>query len=307
MAVKVAVVGSYNGGFTVKAPRLPVVGETLLGSGYVEGPGGKGSNQAVAAARLGAEVHLVSCIGADRTGDEALALWEREGVHVCVRRDDKAHTGMGMIFLLPEGENAILVAPGANAKLSTDDINLMEEAIIGCQVLLLQLEIPVETAVHAAKIAKDHDVKVVFNPAPVQALPAQAFRSLDVLTPNLTEARALTGERPDSNTDVEELAGKLMRLGTRSVVVTLGKEGAFVLNQQGGVLVSAPKVKTVDSTGAGDAFNGALAVALAQGRPLREAAQWACYAGAHCATKLEVIPGLAHKKELSAFVEEHRL
>lgn len=306
MPVRIAVVGSYNGGFTVKLDRLPVLGETLLGSSYVEGPGGKGSNQAVAAARLGAEVHFIGCIGQDRIGDGALQLWEQEGIQVRVRRD-RTHTGVGMIFLFPDGDNAIIVAPGANSALSPDDINLMEEAIADCHILLLQLEIQPETALHAAKIARGHGVKVILNPAPAQPLPPEALKCVDVLTPNQTEARLLLGESPSSTLSHEVLAQKLLKLGVQAVVMTLGESGALLATGEGMATVKAPRVKTVDPTGAGDAFNGALAVALAQGKSLREAAQWACYAGAYCATKLEVIPGLAKTHELEAFIRKHPL
>lgn len=306
MSTKIAVVGSYNGGFTVKLERLPVPGETLLGGGYVEGPGGKGSNQAIAAARLGAEAHFIGCIGQDRIGDAALQLWEREGIQARVRRD-RSHTGVGMIFLFPDGENAIVVAPGANSALSPDDVTLMEEALADCQVLLLQLEIPPATALHAAKLAKGHGVRVILNPAPAQALPQEAFAHVDVLTPNQTEARILLGESPSSALSHERLAQKLLQRGAKAVVMTLGKSGALVATEEGMDRVTAPQVKAVDPTGAGDAFNGALAVALAQGKPLMQAAQWACYAGAYCAAKMEVIPGLPTLKELEAFVRKHPL
>ena len=304
MALKVAVVGSYNGGVTIQADRLPVMGETLLGHDYVEGPGGKGSNQAIAAARLGAEVHFIGCIGQDHNGDAALALWEAEGIHAYVRRDQNTHTGVGIIFLFPEGDNAIVVAPGANSALAPEDIDLMEEAIADCQVLVLQLEIPVKTALHAAKLAKHHGVKVLLNPAPVQPLPPEAFQLIDVLTPNETEAKVLVGQAPDARISDEDLAHKLLKLGVKTVVMTRGKSGALIARSKTINRVKAPIVKTVDPTGCGDAFNGALAVALAEGKPLVAAAQWACYGGAHCATALEVIPGLASRRQLEALIEE---
>lgn len=307
MPAKIAVVGSYNGGFTVKTERLPVMGETILGQRYVEGPGGKGSNQAIAAARLNAEVHFISCIGQDRNGDAALELWEEEGLQVFVRRDSTRHTGVGLIFLFPDGDNAILVVPGANASLSPEDINLMEESIASCQILLLQLEIPVATAIHAAKLAKTHGLKVILNPAPAQPLPAEAFRLIDVLTPNETEAKLLVGERLDSSISADFVAKKLLDLGTKAIVMTQGKAGATVITASGTETVNAPTVKMVDPTGAGDAFNGALAVALAEGKPLVEAVRWACYAGAHCVTALEVIPGLAQRSQLQAFIQKHKL
>jgi len=303
MGAKVAVVGSYNVGLTAESPRLPAVGETVLGGRFFEGPGGKGSNQAIAAARLGAEVHFVGCVGQDRYGDDALKLWEDEGLYLGVRRDQR-HTGVGIIFVFPDGDNAIVVAPGANASLSPGDVDLMEETISDCDVLLLQLEIRSETAIHAAKLAKNHGLRVVLNPAPVQPLSAEALRHVDVLTPNETEARVLLKEQPDADIRPERLAQRLRGAGARAVVLTLGKAGALVVDEGGAHAVPTPRVEVVDPTGAGDAFNGALAVALGEGKSLLEAAQWACYAGAHCATKMEVIPGLARRDRLEHFMRE---
>jgi ribokinase len=210
-----------------------------------------------------------------------------------------------MILLFPDGDNAIVVAPGANLSLSTEDVTLMEESLAECKVLLLQLEISTQTAIHAAKRAKDHGVKVILNPAPAQLLPPDVYQYIDVLTPNETEAKILIGRKPNEDISIEELTERLLDLGVGSVVMTQGKEGAIVVGRRGQTRVKAPKVKTVDPTGAGDAFNGALAVALAEGKSLVQAAQWACYGGAHCARKLEVIPGLAKRAQLEAMIKEH--
>ena len=306
MSAEVAVVGSYNVGLTVQTPRLPVIGETILGERFLEGPGGKGSNQAIAAARLGGEVHFVACIGPDRYGDDALALWEREGIHAHVRRDT-THTGIGLIFLYPDGDNAIIVTPGANSLLSPGDVDLREEAIASCQVLLLQLEIRVETAIHAAKLAKHHGLTVILNPAPVQPLPPEVFQFVDVLTPNETEAHVLIGEAPDSKSPLEGVTEQLLGLGVQAVVLTEGQAGMLIATAEGVESVRSPLVKTVDATGAGDAFNGVLAVGLAEGKSLVEAARRACYAGANCATRMEVIPGLVRRAQLSRFIQQHPL
>ncbi|MFQ5794992.1 MAG: ribokinase [Candidatus Bipolaricaulia bacterium] len=306
MSAKIAVVGSYNVGLTVQTSRPPSIGETVLGGNFSEGPGGKGSNQAIAAARLGAEVHFIGCVGTDRFGDDALRLWDEEGVHAHVRRDD-VPTGAGVILLFSQGDNAIVVAPGANATLTPDDIDRTEEAIASCHVLLLQLEIPAETALYAAQVAKAHGVTVILNPAPAQALPRDAYRHIDVLTPNESEAHLLLGEAPDAGWGPEHLTRHLHQLGTQTVVLTQGKAGALIATAEGLESARAPTVRTVDPTGAGDAFNGALAVALAEGEPLSAAVQWACYAGAYCATKMEVIPGLAHRDQLETFIHKRRL
>ncbi len=305
MPVNIAVVGSYNVGLTIQLDRMPALGETLLGKDYIEGPGGKGSNQAVAASRLGANVHFISSVGEDHHGDDAFSLWTKEGIYHHVKRDDQNHTGVGMILLFAEGDNAILVAPGANNALSRNDLDALEDTIASCQILLVQLEILTDTVLHAIKLAKKHGLTVVLNPAPVQPLPTEIFPMIDVLTPNETEAKTLIGENSNADISTESLAQKLLELGTGAVVVTQGKAGAMIATQNNIDYVKAPQVTTVDPTGAGDAFNGALVVALAEGKTLKEAAQWACYGGAHCATALEVIPGLATRNQLETLIERH--
>lgn len=304
MSTRVAVVGSYNVGLTVQSPRMPAMGETVLGESFLEGPGGKGSNQAVAAARLGAEVHFLGCVGRDRYGDDALELWDREDVYAHVRRDSE-HTGVGVIVVFPDGENAIIVAPGANASLSPNDVDGMEETIASCHVLLLQLETPVATALQAAKVAHAHGLRVVLNPAPAQPLPEELFRYVSVLTPNESEAHVLLGEAPDAGLEPGELVRRLSDLGADTVVLTQGKAGVTVGHPDGIEQVATPTIEAVDPTGAGDAFNGALAVALAEGRSVLEASRWAAHAGAYCATHMEVIPGLPARNELEQFIEKH--
>lgn len=307
MPAKVTVIGSYNRDLLIQISQFPVVGETLLGKNYQEGHGGKGSNQAVAAARLGGEVHFIGCIGQDRHGDEALSLWEQENIYIRVRRDQNKATGMAMIMVLDSGDNAIVVGPGANQSLSAEDITLMEESISESHVLLIQLEIPVETALHAIKLAKKHRTKVILNPAPVQPLPEDIFQYIDILTPNETEARVLVGEPADSSISTEYLCEKLIHLGVKALVMTRGKAGALFTHGKGFKEIQSPKIKAVDPTGSGDAFNGALAVLLALGQPFEDAAQQACYAGAHCATKLGVLDGLATRTQLDQFIINHPL
>lgn len=307
MPAKVAVIGSYNRDLLMQLHQMPVVGETLLGKNYQEGHGGKGSNQAVAAARQGAEVHFFGCIGQDRYGDEALALWEQEGIHIRVRRDQNNATGVAMILVLDNGDNMIAVGPGANQSLGPEDITMMEESIAEAKVLLLQLEIPVETALHAIKLAKKYKCKVILNPAPVQPLPKEIYQHIDLLTPNETEARVLVGEKPDSRISTEHLCEKLLTLGVKRLVMTQGRLGALYTSGTRIERVPSPKVRALDPTGSGDAFNGTLAVMVAQGAPIPVAVQRACYAGAFCATKLGVLDGLATADQLDQLMDKQPL
>ncbi|MDG6909352.1 MAG: ribokinase [Nitrososphaerota archaeon] len=290
----VVVVGSYNVGLTIETGRLPAPGETVLGRGYSEGPGGKGSNQAIAAARLGARVRFVGSVGRDRYGEEALRLWEAEGVEPgAVKRTD-AHTGLAFIVVGPGGSNIIVVDPGANGALTPGD--LASGAFKGCGVLLTQLEIPAETAAAASMLARREGAVVIMNPAPAVESSRLDLSSVDILTPNETEFEALAG-----TTDLDAGARRLLAMGPRAVVVTLGEKGARVVTKDDSVAVPAPRVEAVDSTGAGDAFNGALAVALSEGEGLTTAVRFANYAGALAVTKREVVPALPRRGELDEF------
>jgi ribokinase len=298
---RIAVVGSYNVGLSMFVSDLPSKGETVLGGGYSEGPGGKGSNQAIAAKRLGAQVDFVGCVGRDSYGDAAFKLWEEEGVgHEFVRRGDE-HTGVGFIVIDGNHDNLITVDPGANADLAVNDIDRAEEVIAASQFLLLQLESPEEVVFHAAEVAKKHGVEVIFNPAPAHLLDGQRYHNIDYLTPNAMEFRILVGKKPQEEVEFALESTRFLDAGVAAVIVTLGAKGALVATREEHYTVPAPKVEAVDPTGSGDAFNGALAVALAEGEHLREAVEFACSAGALTATKREVIPALPHRWELEGF------
>ncbi len=293
----IAVVGSYNIGLTIKTKRIPSTGETVLGNGYSEGPGGKGSNQAIAARRLGGKVRFVGCVGRDRYGEEALALWEEEEVDAgAVRRVD-AHTGLAFIVVDDKGANAIAVDPGANSHLSPEGIELAKDAIRECGTLLTQLEIPKETAAAAARLVTGAGGKVILNPAPALQASDLDLSSVDIITPNESEFFVLTG-----TTDIARGARLLLSKGPTTVIVTLGEKGAHVTTADDSFRVPAPKVRCVDPTGAGDAFNGALAVALAEGEPIRSAVKFANYAGALTVTRDEVVPALPKRRELDEFM-----
>lgn len=303
-AARIAVVGSYNVGLTMTVPRFPVSGETIIGQSFAEGPGGKGSNQAIAAARLGAETSFVGKVGADRYGDDAVELWESEGVDAThASRATGTHTGVAFIMVNEEGENEITVAPGANDALDPDAIAAARDVIEGSDCLLLQLEIPDEPLIAAAEIASDAGVPVILNPAPARELPASLLENVTYLTPNESEALILTGRDPDTDVSHEDLTAELIGLGAETVVLTQGAAGALLVTDTGMTSVDAPSVPVADTTGAGDAFNGAFAVALGEGKPLAEAVQFACRAGALEVTEAEVIPGLPEREDVDAMAE----
>lgn len=301
---KITVVGSFAVGLTLRAPRFPVKGETLIGSDFDIGPGGKGSNQAVGAARLGAESHLIGVIGADIFGDVGVNLYRQEGVGIeHLRRTSERNTGVGFITLNPEGDNHIVLDMGANHLFSAQDVDRAEELIASSDTVLSVLEIPPPAAARGLALARKHGVISILNPAPAQPLDDALLSQVDVLTPNESELRILCGLAPDDATDTLELAHRLQKRGVRNLVVTRGRQGALVIAQDGTVAqVPGQKVNVVDTTGAGDAFTCALGVALAEGRPLLAAVRFATCAGALACTKLGVIPALATRAEVEAMM-----
>ncbi|MBI3761753.1 MAG: ribokinase [Chloroflexi bacterium] len=302
---KITVVGSFAVGLTLRAPRFPVAGETLIGSDFDMGPGGKGSNQAVGSARLGAESHLVAVVGTDMFGDVGVNLYRQEGVGIeHLRRAPERNTGVGFILLNEAGENEIVLDMGANHLLSPEDVDRAEALIASSDVVMSVLEISPETAARAMALATKHGLISILNPAPAQPLGDVILANVDVLTPNESELRILSGLAPDDPTDTLDLAHRLQKRGVRQVVVTLGRNGALIVNEDGSTAhVPGQKVDVVDTTGAGDAFTCALGVALAEGKPLKEAARFATCAGALACTKLGVIPALARREEVEQLMQ----
>ena len=293
----VTVVGSYLTGLTMKVGRLPRPGETVVGDAFVEVPGGKGSNQAIAARRLGARVHFVGCIGGDERGDAAIEMWRSEGVDAELVRRSSSPTGIGFVMVDVAGANAIAIDPGANSELGAEDLSRADTALASSGVVLLQLEISHRTMEAAAGRARAHGATVILNPAPAVEAEELLLKDVDIVTPNEEEFRVMAG-----TDDVESGAKKLLAMGPRAVVVTLGERGARVVTSGDSYLVPAPVVKAVDTTGAGDAFNGALAVALSEGEPLRQAVRFANYAGALSVTKPEVVASLPRRAEVDEFI-----
>ncbi len=299
---KIFVVGSYVEALTIRAPRLPALGESLVGDGVDIGPGGKGSNQAIAAARLGADVRLLACVGADVFGERALRLYADEGLgREHIHRIPDAYSGIAFVNVLPSGDNWITVDMGANLRLTPQHVADCAALIGECDVLMAQFEIPQETVAAALALGKQLGLMTVLNPAPARAADPEMLANVDILTPNASEARLLLGLPPAADAADEELARRLLDYGVGSVVVTQGERGALIVDAKGATQIPAPLIQAVDVTGAGDSFNAALTVSLAEGQELADAARVAVRAGAYTAMHLGVIAGLPTREQLESF------
>ena len=306
MAPKVTVVGSFAVGMTIRSPALPVFGQTLIGSDFDMGPGGKGSNQAVATARLGAQSALVANLGQDALAGIALDLYKAEDVDTHhVRQLPDRPTGVGFIILNTEGNNFIILDMGANNALDAAAVDAAADRIAQSDVVMTVLEIPDAPAVRAMELGRAAGARTILNPAPARALDPAMFAHVDVLTPNESELRILLGRPADDPTPSRELAAELRRHGLGTVVVTLGREGALLLSDDLDLTVPAVPVPVVDTTGAGDAFNAGLAVALAEGHTLPEAVRFGVACGSHACTRLGVIPSLGRRAEVEALARHH--
>lgn len=296
---RITVVGSFVAGLTLRAERFPVQGETLLGRDFDMGPGGKGSNQAVQAARLGAQVEFVACLGQDNFGAIGAQLYLDEKIGTThLRHTTERNTGVAFIVLDARGDNFIVLDPGTNALLSPQDVERARATIQNSHAVITQLEIPLETAARALQLARQENAISILNPAPAQRVPPEILRYADIVTPNETELRILLGRAPDAQVDALDLCEELIKLGVLRVILTRGARGAMIVTQDGYLHIPAYNVKTVDTTGAGDAFNGTLAYYLASGVPLEPAVRRAVAAGALACTKLGVIPALPYKPEI---------
>jgi ribokinase len=288
-----------------RAPRIPQPGETIIGRDFHTLPGGKGANQAVAAARLGATVAMVGRVGGDAFARLLLDNLAAAGVdHTSVTQDSGAATGVALIVVDAAGQNSIVVASGANMRLSPADVETAETAIASADVLLLQLETPLETVTRAAQIAHAHGVTVILNPAPARPLPPALLSLVDVLVPNESETALLTGLPIDSRARVEAAAGALRESGVGAVILTLGERGALLAQAGGTQVFPAFMVTAVDTTAAGDAFMGGLAVALAEGQSLAESIRWGNAAGALAATQLGAQPSLPTRRAVEKLLAE---
>jgi ribokinase len=289
----------------MRAPKLPIFGETMLGTDFDMGPGGKGSNQAVATARLGAQSGLLAIIGTDKLAGIATDLYAAEGVDTTLLsvRGERA-TGVGIIILNHKGENFIVLDMGANELMDAASVDAGEGRIRESDVVMTVLEVPIPAAARAMELGRRHGAKTILNPAPARQLPDGIFANVDYLTPNESELRILLGLPADDPRSSRELAGELRRRGVRNVVVTLGRTGALILTDELDLMVPAVPVEVTDTTGAGDAFNSGFAVALAEGRGIVDAVRFGVVCGAIACTRLGVVPSLPARAQADALYEQ---
>lgn len=298
MKPSILVIGSSNTDMIARVPRIPSPGETILGGQFSTAAGGKGANQAVAAARAGGKVCFIGCLGNDALGDDAIRGLAREGINIRYLRRKRAASGVALIFVARDGQNCIAVAPGANAQLLPADIKRAQSAFDAADMLLLQLETPLPAVTAAIKQAKKADLPVILNPAPVQRLSDDVLRCVSILTPNETEAGMLTGVKATNEAGARRAAQVLHRRGVKTVIITLGARGAFVSSEGFQEIMPAFQARAVDTTAAGDVFNGALAVALAERLDLRAAVRFANAAAAISVTRLGAQPSTPTRKEI---------
>lgn len=295
MTPTIVVVGSLNMDLVVRTPRHPQPGETVIGSNFQTFPGGKGANQAVAAARLGARVHLVGRVGVDAFGHTLLATAQEHGVDTTfVQRDPTAPTGVALITLDSYGQNTIVVAPGANMQVTEADVLRAESVLATADMLLMQLECPLEVVIAAARLAHHHGVPVVLNPAPGRSLPVDLLALVDFLIPNQLELQALAEGEADLHTAIRYLQQR----GARNVVVTLAEAGAVLAETDQIIHEPAFEVPVVDTVAAGDAFVAAFCVASASGKSPQEAVRWGNAAGALAVTREGAQPSLPAYREV---------
>ncbi len=284
---RVAVIGSSNTDMVVKTSRFPAPGETVLGGEFFMFPGGKGANQAVAAARMGAEVRFFCVLGDDPFGQQALSGYAQEGIRTdAIRTEAGIASGIALITVNQAGENEIVVAPGANAKLSPEYLTEQAGRLEKADIALAQLEIPMPAVRHLARFCRDKGIPLILNPAPAQDLPSDVLQGLFGITPNQSETERLTGIRPQGPDTAEEAAESLRGRGVEHVAITLGAGGVYYLGPEGRFRLEPPRVEAVDTTAAGDVFNGVLAAGLAGGLSWRESLGRANRAAALSVTRM---------------------
>jgi ribokinase len=308
MNASIAVVGSLNMDLVIRSPHIPRPGETVIGGEFHTVPGGKGANQAVAAARLGAQVSMVGRVGHDAFGGVLLENLDADGIdHTFVIQDGEAATGVALIVVDDNGENSIVVSSGANMRLSPADVEAAEAVIAAAALLILQLEVPLESVIRSAELARTHGVRVVLNPAPARPLPARLLSMIDVLVPNETEAALLADLPVGTQDEAQKAAEALLRSGVGAVILTLGERGALPAGGGETRVYPAFDVQPVDTTAAGDAFVAGLAVALAEGKGLSEAVRWVNAGGGLTATKLGAQPSLPTRGALERLLSDGSL
>jgi len=297
---KILVIGSSNTDMVIKADRLPLPGETVIGGRFFMNPGGKGANQAIAAARLGGKVTLICKTGNDIFGKQSVELFKSEGINTSyLFSDAKNPSGVALITVDANGENCIVVASGANASLSPADIEIARAEVEQSNIVLMQLEIPIETVEFAAAIASKKGGRVILNPAPARTLSEKLLKSLYMITPNKGEAEMLSGIKVTDWESAKRAADVIRAKGVNIVVVTLGSLGALIAENNKYYQVEAYKVDAVDTTAAGDTFSGALCVALSEGKSIVDSVKFAAKASALTVTKMGAQSSIPHRTELS--------
>lgn len=298
---KIVVVGSTNMDMVVKTSHIPVPGETVLGGSFLMNPGGKGANQAVTVARLGGDVIFISKVGNDVFGKQSSQLFDEEGINTYhVLSDSEMPSGVALITVDQSGENSIVVASGANGNLFPDDLKDALEEIAAAGFLLMQLEIPMETVHFVAKYAAGKGVRVILNPAPANTLSAELLSYIDIITPNKKEAEMLSGVKVNNIETAKKAAKTIYGMGVKNVVVTMGALGAVICQEGKTAVIPAVKVEAIDTTAAGDVFNGALAVALSEGKNITEAVTFASKAAAISVTRMGAQSSIPHRNEFIA-------
>ena len=298
MAVKVLVIGSSNTDMAVKTESFPKPGETVLGGVFLMNPGGKGANQAVAAARSGADVRFVTKVGKDIFGKQSIEGFSKEGLDITnILETDEFASGIALITVSESGENQIVVASGANMDLNQAD--LPDSIFEDIKFVLLQLEIPLQTIKYIVQKCIELNIKVILNPAPAVMLEDNLLRGIYLITPNETETQIITGILPDSSDSLREATSFFQSKGIKNVIITLGKKGVFLMTEKYSQLIPALEVKPVDTTAAGDVFNGAILTALSDGKDWIEACQFACKAAAISVTRMGAQSSAPYRHELN--------
>ncbi|HQQ98512.1 MAG TPA: ribokinase [Cyclobacteriaceae bacterium] len=297
--MRICVIGSSNTDMVVRSSRIPKPGETILGGQFLMNAGGKGANQAVAAARLGGEVMFVARVGSDLFGREAKKHFQAEKINTeFVLLDDLQPSGVALINVDEHGENSIAVAPGANAALHEHQVDLALHALASPAIMLLQLEIPVGTVEYAIRNGSKAGHRIILNPAPAQQLSKNIFPYISIITPNESEATLLTGIPTSDTAGIVASAKTLHQWGVDTVIITLGDKGAYIHGANHQAFVPAPRATPVDTTGAGDCFNGALAVALSEGLSIEQAAAFACAAASQSVSRMGAQQAMPFRHEL---------
>ena len=305
-AKKIVVVGSCNTDMVIKADRLPVPGETILGGTFFMNPGGKGANQAVAAARMGGNVTLISKTGNDVFGKQSVMLYTAENIKTdYIFSDPKHPSGVALITVDAQGENCIVVASGANAPLSPSDIDKASTEIESSDLILMQLEIPIETVEYVAEKAQKKDIKVILNPAPARALSDNLLKNLYIIIPNKSEAEILSGIKVTDIESAKLAANIISSKGVNIVVITLGSQGALIKEYDDFLFVDALKVEALDTTAAGDTFCGAVCVGLSEGKSILESVKLAARAAAITVTRMGAQSSIPYRSELPSLDVEH--